>query len=601
MPDTWRAARTGSSAAGRGSGPARSNSSPMITPAELAGVPLFAAVSHALRARIAARSADIHANTGEWVSHEGDPPYFWTLLDGEVERVRVVAGQEVQVTTFDPGEYYGEVPLMLGAQSFAAIRALRPTRLMRTEPADFHLLLTESAEAATIIAQSLSRRVAFISEAYTAENPTQATIVGDRLDFACHDIRDFLSRNQIAFEWLDPNDPADAEVVPPAARGATEYPLVLLVDGRILSAPDNRELALALDLQIEPRAAEYDLVIIGGGPAGLAAAVYGGSEGLRTVMIEGQAPGGQAGTSSRIENYLGFPVGISGGDLADRALQQAKRFGTEILVTRWVRTIAQTAGGYAVTLDGDDVVTTRAIVIATGVSWRELPADGADKLVGRGIYYGAARTEATAVRGKDVFLVGGGNSAGQAAMFFSGYARTVTLLVRGDGLERSMSHYLIQQLRTKDNIAVETSTTVVSVGGGAHLETIVTRTEPGGAVRERHADALFAFIGADAETAWLPGAIERDEHGYVRTGRDVEGWSQDRAPYPLETSMPGIFAAGDVRSTSVKRVASGVGEGSMVVAYVHQYLDTLAHAQAAETVPAGVSGAEPPRDRSART
>ncbi|HWT07169.1 MAG TPA: NAD(P)/FAD-dependent oxidoreductase, partial [Xanthomonadales bacterium] len=299
---------------------------------------------------------------------------------------------------------------------------------------------------------------------------------------------------------------------------------------------------------------------------------------LHTVMIEGQAPGGQAGTSSRIENYLGFPAGVSGGDLAGRAFQQAKRFETEILVTRWVRAIAPTAGGYAVTLDGDDVVTARSVVVATGVTWRELPAEGASEFVGRGIYYGAARTEALAVRGKDIVLVGGGNSAGQAAMFFSSYARSVTLVVRGDNLERTMSHYLIAQLRTKANIDVETRTTVVRVGGGAHLETVTTRTEPHGEERERDAGALFAFIGADAETAWLPAAIERDERGYLRTGRDIEAWAHDRPPFPLETSMPGIFAAGDVRSTSVKRVASGVGEGSMVVAYIHEYLETLAQA-----------------------
>lgn len=553
----------------------------MITPADLADVPLFAAIPHALRARIASRSADIRANPGEWVSYEGDPAYFWTLLEGEVERVKTVAGEEVQATTFDPGEYFGEVPLMLGAESFAAIRALRPSRLMRTDGADFHLLLTESPEGAAIIAQTLSRRVNFIRDMYTAQNPTQATIVGDRLDFACHDIRDFLARNQIAFEWLDPTDPADAAFLPPAACRAERYPVVLLADGRMLEAPDNREIARALNLQIAPRAPSYDLVIIGGGPAGLAAGVYGGSEGLRTVMMEGQAPGGQAGTSSRIENYLGFPAGISGSDLASRALQQAKRFDTEILVTRWARAIARAGDGYAVSLDGDDIVTTRAIVIATGVTWRELHADGAQNLVGRGIYYGAARTEATTVRGKDIFLIGGGNSAGQAAMFFSGYARTVTLLVRGESLERSMSHYLIAQLATKQNIIVELRTQVVRVSGTAHLDTIATRTDAAGAVRERHADALFVFIGADAETTWLPAELERDPDGYLRTGRDIERWTEKRAPFPLETNMPGIFAAGDVRSTSVKRVASGVGEGSMVVAYVHQYLETLASAAAA--------------------
>jgi len=557
----------------------------MITPDDLAEVPLFAAVPRALCARIAARSADIRANTGEWISHDGEPAYFWTMLEGEVERVRVVGTEETQITTFDPGEYFGEVPLMLGAQSFSPVRALRPSRLMRTDPTDFHLLLTESADAAAIIAQSLIRRVGFLSNVFTAENPTLATIVGDRLDFACHDIRDFLSRNQIPFEWLDPNDPADADVIPEAARGAERYPVVLLQGDRVLKTPDNREIARELNLQIEPQAECYDLVIVGGGPAGLAAAVYGGSEGLQTVMIEREAPGGQAGTSSRIENYLGFPGGVSGGDLASRAFHQAKRFGTEILVTRSVQSFACTDGGFAVTLDGDDVMEARSIVLATGVAWRELQAEGAAQFVGRGIYYGAARTEGVAVRGKDIFLVGGGNSAGQAAMFFSSYARTVTLLVRGDTLERSMSHYLIAQLGTKENISVETNTTVERVGGEEKLETIVTRTGPGGELRERHADALFAFIGADAQTGWLPAEIERDAHAYVRTGRDIVAWTAERAPFPLETSMPGVFAAGDVRSNSVKRVASGVGEGSMVVAYIHQYLETLAQASAPPVSP----------------
>ena len=550
----------------------------MITPAELADVPLFALVPHALRSRIASRSAEVRAKTGEWVSYEGDVAYFWTLLEGEVERVRVVGGKEVQVTTFDAGEYYGEVPLMLGTESFSTIRALQPSRLMRTDAADFHLLLTEAPDAAALIARTLSRRVGFISEYYTAENPTRATIVGDRLDLACHDVREFLSRNEVAFEWLDPSDPADADVIPPGARGA-DGPSVVLADGTVLSDPGNRELAQALDLQTVPEHPSYDLVIVGGGPAGLAAAVYGGSEGLRTLMVEGEAPGGQAGTSSRIENYLGFPVGVSGGDLARRALQQAKRFGTEILVTRRVEAFAPEGAGFVVTLDGDETVAARAIVLAMGVKWRQLPAEGSDEFVGRGVYYGATRTEATSVRGMDVFLVGAGNSAGQAAMFFSNYARTVTLLVRGGGLEHSMSQYLIVQLATKSNIAVEPWTTVTRVAGGAHLETITTR-DRNGTIRERPAAALLVFIGADTETAWLDAVLERDELGYLRTGRDIEAWSHERPPFPLETSLPGVFAAGDVRSTSVKRVASAVGEGSMVVAYIHQYLETLAEQSA---------------------
>ena len=416
------------------------------------------------------------------------------------------------------------------------------------------------------------RRVNLRRDAYTAANVTEAAIVGDRYDLACHDLRDFLARNQIAYEWLDPSDPADAGSMPAGVREAGRYPVVILANGNRLEAPTLRELADGLKLQTAPGSGTYDVAIIGGGPAGLAAAVYGGSEGLRTIMIEREAPGGQAGTSSRIENYLGFPAGIAGDDLANRALQQAKRFGTEILVTRNVISIESTPDEHTIELDGGEHVQARAVVIATGVTWRELDAEGAAELVGRGVYYGAAQTEALGARGKDVFLIGGGNSAGQAAMFFASYARSVTLLVRGSSLEKSMSYYLIAQLATKRNISVETETTVVGVSGSAHLESLTTRVETTGATTQRSADALFVFIGADAETAWMPAQLQRDPRGYLLTGRDIERWAHPRAPFLLETSVPGIFAAGDVRSGSVKRVASSVGEGSMVIAFIHEHL-----------------------------
>ncbi len=548
----------------------------MITPSDILHVPLMAVIAQPLRSRIASRAADIHAKAGEWIANDGDPAYFWILLEGEVEAVKLIAGQTQQMTTFDPGEFFGEVPLMLTTTAFTGLRAIVPSRLMRVEPADFHVMVTESNEASAILAQTLVRRVGVISKLYAASDQTQATIVGSRYDFACHDIRDFLSRNQIQFEWLDPTDPSDAACIPPAARSEANAPVVVLPGGRHLEAPTSRELARALGLQTEPLRAEYDVVIIGGGPAGLASAVYGGSEGLSTMMIEREAPGGQAGTSSRIENYLGFPSGVTGGDLANRALQQAKRFGTEILVTRSVTAMRSARSGHILGLDGGAEVTTRAVVIATGVAWRNLESEGARELIGRGVYYGAARTEALGARGKDIFLIGGGNSAGQAAMFFSSYARTVTLLVRGKNLASLMSYYLIEQLATKANIAVEVGTTVTAVRGTAQIEKIVTRVESTGELYERPADALFVFIGADAETAWLPAGLERDELGYLRTGHDVTSWpARDRPPFPLETNFPGVFAAGDVRSNSVKRVASGVGEGSMVIAFIHQYLETF--------------------------
>ena len=314
-------------------------------------------------------------------------------------------------------------------------------------------------------------------------------------------------------------------------------------------------------------------MIIGGGPAGLAAAVYGASEGLRTMVVEREAPGGQAGTSSRIENYLGFPSGVSGDELASRALQQAKRLGAEILVTRSVARIdPRTRQVY---LDGDDVVRARTVILATGVTWRRLAIDGFDRLIGKGIYYGAARSEASATHGLDVHLIGGGNSAGQAALYFANHARTVTLVVRGDSLEKSMSRYLIEQLAGKSNVTVQLRSEVVAAHGDTHLTAIDIRDGRSAEVRRHDCGGLFVFIGADAETGWLPADIARDKRGYVLTGDDVVKagrWSLSRDPYLLESSVPGVFACGDVRLSPVKRVASAVGEGSMAIAFVHKYL-----------------------------
>jgi thioredoxin reductase (NADPH) len=361
-----------------------------------------------------------------------------------------------------------------------------------------------------------------------------------------------------------------------------DCPVIRVVGGKTVVKPRLSRVADLLGLGTEAEAAEYDAVVVGAGPAGLAAAVYGASEGLRTILIERESPGGQAGASSRIENYLGFPTGVSGDELGGRALQQAKRFGAEILVAREVRGIDADAKGKrrSVRLDGGEAVDTRTVIVASGVSWRSLEAPGADSLLGRGVYYGAARTEALNTVGQDIFLVGGGNSAGQAAMYFANYARTVTLLVRGSSLTESMSHYLIEQLASKGNIGVLTRHRLVRIDGAEHVERIVVEDRVTGKTRTEPAAAVFVFIGADAKTEWLPESVVRDERGYVCTGRDVTDllakqkshWALERDPYLLETSLPGVFAAGDVRHGSIKRVAAGVGEGSMAIAFVHQYL-----------------------------
>lgn len=531
----------------------------MILPEDLLTVPLCAEISADLRARLASRAADIQLAAGEWIAREGDAPHLWVLLSGEAEIVKRFGGEMLQMTTFDPGEYFGEIELMIGTDAIADVRTISPSRLARIDPLDFHFMLTTSNDASAMLAQGLVRRVNFRRDIYVTANVTEVAVLGGRFDITCHELRDFLSRNQVLYEWLDAGD-------------SEQPPVVIFADGRRMVAPARRELANALDLQTMPAEESYDVAIVGGGPAGLAAAVYGGSEGLRTIMIEREAPGGQAGTSTRIENYLGFPGGISGSDLAGRALNQAKRFGTEILVTRTVGSIDPSPQGHVIQLDGGDRFEARSVILATGVTWRPLTCEGAANLVGRGVYYGAARTEGAATRGKDIFLIGGGNSAGQAALFFSGYARSVTLLVRGQSLENTMSSYLIDQLDTKENVRIEALTAVIAVKGTKHIESVTTSAGPSSVIQERHADALFVFIGADAETDWIPAEMERDARGYIVTGHDVKSWTRVRPAFPLETSVPGIFAVGDVRSESVKRVSSSVGEGSMAISYVHQFL-----------------------------
>jgi thioredoxin reductase (NADPH) len=398
-------------------------------------------------------------------------------------------------------------------------------------------------------------------------------ILGHRWESACSDLRRFLARNQITFEWMTPDAP-DLDVKWPGARPSdSECPVLRLADGPELKQPKARDLARLLGLQTSAKLPTYDTIVIGGGPAGLAAAVYGASEGLRTVVIEREAPGGQAGTSSRIENYLGFPSGVSGDELASRALEQAKRLGAEILVTRSVTRINATTR--EVFLDGDEVVQARTLILATGVTWRRLAIEGLDKFIGKGVYYGASRSEVTATQGLDIHLIGAGNSAGQAAIYFANHARKVTLVVRGASLEDGMSHYLTDQIRRKSNIAIALQSEVRTAHGDTHLTAIDIVDRACGTVSRHESGGLFIFIGADAETGWLPADIARDRRGYVLTGDEVvkaKRWSSDRDPYLLETSVPGVFACGDVRLSLVKRVASAVGEGSMAIAFVHRYL-----------------------------
>ena len=350
-------------------------------------------------------------------------------------------------------------------------------------------------------------------------------------------------------------------------------------EGRALKAPSEAEIAAAVGLTTTPATDFYDLIVIGGGPAGLGSAVYGASEGLRTVLVERQATGGQAGQSSRIENYLGFPDGVSGAQLTDRARRQAAKFGTEVLTARDVVGLEVRGSARVVTFGDGTEIAAHSVVLATGVSYRALPATGVAELTGRGIFYGSASTEAPTCRGLDVYIVGGANSAGQAAVFFSRHAKTVTLLVRGPSLEASMSYYLIKQLEDIENVAVRTRTEVVEAQGDDHLERLVLLNRETGDRETVDSGPMFIFIGAAPRTDWLADVVVRDPRGFVRTGPDLmtegkppAGWPLDREPYYLESSVPGVFVAGDVRADSVKRVASAVGEGAMAVTLVHRYL-----------------------------
>jgi thioredoxin reductase (NADPH) len=399
-------------------------------------------------------------------------------------------------------------------------------------------------------------------------------VIGHRFSKDSHDLRDFLARNRVPARWLDVERDGEArELLRVAGVEADRLPVALLEDGSVLERPTILELAERLGVAGQPAQDHYDLVIVGGGPAGLAAAVYGASEGLRTVMVEREAPGGQAGQSSRIENYLGFPGGLSGSDLARRATDQARLLGAELLTVQDVVGLRVEGAGRFVELSGGTTLSANCVLVASGVSYRQLDTPGFAELTGAGIYYGAAVTEARSCSNQDVVVIGGANSAGQAAVYFAEHRARVTMLVRGDSLERSMSHYLIERIRGLENVDVRTQAQAIAAeADDGHLSRLRISGPDGEEVVD--ADACFVFIGASPRTDWLEGVVARDELGFILAGPDVrdDGWPLKRDPYLLETSVPGVFVAGDVRARSIKRVASAVGEGSMAVSLVHQYL-----------------------------
>jgi thioredoxin reductase (NADPH) len=559
----------------------------MVTPEEVAGVVVFAELDPAAQERLARAAADISLPAGEYAAHEGDDRALFAVLEGKIEPVKAVDGVERVVGERRPGEIFGEVPIALGTVFPVGFRAAEDSRLMRLSPYDYHAVASEAPEIAREVGRLAAHRMSGsrgLQGIAADPPPPRAIVVGHRWDAACTELRRFLDRNQVTFKWVPPGDPEAEAVWEGALPAEADLPAIRVVDGKTVVRPKLRRVAELLGLGTEAARAEYDTLIVGAGPAGLAAAVYGASEGLRTIVVERQAPGGQAGTSSQIENYLGFPSGVSGDELGSRALQQARRLGAEILVTRSIERIDPATR--QVHLDDGDVIRARTIILACGVDWRQMDTEGFDRLAGKGIFYGAARSDAPNTHGLDVHVVGAGNSAGQAALNFSTHARSVTIMCRGDRLGKSMSRYLVDQIEARSNIRSLMKTEVAAAHGEVSLEAIEVRDNSTGATQRLDSGGLFIFIGADAETDWLPPEIALDERGFVLAGpqmRDADHWSLERDPYLLETSVPGVLACGDVRCGSMKRVAAAVGEGSMAIAFVHQYLK---EADAEQAVPA---------------
>jgi thioredoxin reductase (NADPH) len=550
----------------------------MITPADLPAIAAFESVPHDELAQLARAAGDVRLAAGDYAVHEGDERSLFVVLGGRVEVTKRVDGIERVIGQRAPGQIFGEVPITFGTPFQGSYRAAEPSRLMHVSARQFHALAAAHPDVLTRVAAMAGERIGGLKGIATTPHKARAVMLAHAADATAQQLRSFLGRNHISHDWVTPDAPDRAARWSGPALADADLPALVCDDGTLITRACSRDVAEKLGLQTRPRAGAYDAVIVGGGPAGLAAAVYGASEGLRTLVIEREAPGGQAETSSRIENYLGFPTGVSGDELARRALQQASRLGAEVMVTR--NAIGIDADSKLVRLDGGQTVQARSIILATGVSWRRLDTPGFDRLLGKGLYYGAARSEADATQGQDIHLIGAGNSAGQAAMFFANHARTVTLVVRGDALAKSMSHYLIEQLRGKPNVEVLLHAEVQALHGDRGLEAIDLADRTTGSVRRVASGGVFVFIGADAETGWLPEAIARDTRGYVHTGEAAARsgrWRIERDPFLLETSVPGIFACGDVRSSPVKRVAAAVGEGSMAIAFVHQF---LAHGEA---------------------
>jgi len=515
-----------------------------------------------------------HFQDGEFLFEAGERDYcFFIIKSGQVEIVDKTGDSPKTVVVHDPGEFTGEVAQLTGSPALVSAVARGECEVFEISPEALHQLLNRHLDLADVILQAFIARRQLLRE---SGEFVGLRVVGSRDSQDTFRVRDFLAKNRIPFTWIDlDSDPAVKQLLAQFQVSEKETPVVAWGTELLLRNPSNLQLAQALGLRRTLAKTVYDLIVVGGGPAGLAAAVYGASEGLRVAVLERVAPGGQAGRSMRIENYLGFPAGISGSELAERAVVQANRFGACLPVGTQVNSVAFNDGQMVLAIDGDESVRTKCLLIATGADYRLLSAEGCAQFEGCGVYYAATPLEAQMCHGSEVVVVGGGNSAGQAAMFLASQVRKVYLILRGDNLHKSMSSYLADRVEPTPNIEVMLYTEVKRMYGEGHLHEVELFNNKTGERRRLKVPAVFSFIGASPRTEWLPPEIEKDERGFVRTGPSLgqsSQWNYRRQPFLLEASRPGVFAAGDVRSGSVKRVASAVGEGSMVVQFVHAVL-----------------------------
>ncbi len=514
---------------------------------------------------------------GEALFRAGDrDPKFYIIKSGELEIIDVTGDQPKTIRMQGPGDFTGDVGHLTGSPKVVSAIARSDCEVYEMSEADLRKVLNQDPQISDLILQAFIARRQLMRE---SPEFTGLRVIGSRYSRDTFRIRDFLAKNRVLFTWLDlEGDPAVNQVLQQFGVTEADTPIVACAHCLVLRNPSNRELAEKIGIRRPVEHDVYDLAIVGSGPAGLAAAVYGASEGLNTIVLEHTAPGGQAGSSMRIENYLGFPTGITGSELADRAVLQADKFGARISVPTPVTKLTFDKTYSVLELEGGENVVAKCLLIATGAEYRRLEIEHCSRFEGAGVYYAATPNEAQMCRGSDVVLVGGGNSAGQAAVYLSQNARKVFLLIRGDDLCKSMSSYLAHRIMNTPNIEILRCTEVIRMNGDGHLNSAEILNKTTGEKNTLTTAALFSFIGANPRTDWLPSEIEKDEKNFVRTGielGDSRHWTLKRQPFLLETSRPGVFAAGDVRSGSVKRVASAVGEGSMAVQFVHEYLKTM--------------------------